>query len=50
MQSLFNVYKEWTFTFNMRLPKYCNGNPGVLDSKPLGSSKVNSSFHPSEVD
>ena len=25
-------------------------NPGVLCSKPLGSSKVNSAFHPSKVD
>ena len=25
-------------------------NPGVLCSKPLGGSKVDSAFHPSEVD
>ena len=25
-------------------------NPGVLCSKPLGASKVDSAFHPSEVD
>ena len=25
-------------------------NPGVSYSKPLGGSKVNSAFHPSEVD
>ena len=25
-------------------------NPGVLCSKPLGVSKVNAAFHPSEVD
>ena len=27
-----------------------NVNPGVLCSKPLGGSKVDSAFHPSEVD
>ena len=49
MQSLFNVYKMWTFTFNMCLPNYCSSNPGVPGLKPMGGSKVNSSFHTSNV-
>ena len=50
MQSLFNVYKKWKFTFNIHLPNYCSSNPEVPNSRLQGSSKVNSSFHPSEID
>ena len=52
MQSLFNAYKMWIFTFSnsIDLPSYCSSNPGVPGSKLPGGSKVNSSFHPSEVD
>ena len=27
-----------------------DSQPGILDSKPLGGSKVDSTFHPPEVD
>ena len=32
------------------IPRRWIPNPGVLSSKPLGGSKVDSAFHPSEVD
>ena len=38
------------FVFNGLVAKELDSNPGVLCSKPLGGSKVDSVFHPSEVD
>ena len=38
---------QWS---NGLVVKVLDSNPGVLCSKPLGGSKVDSDFHPSEVD
>ena len=54
-----STYKDPTFFYNVIslifLYQPCQTgrwipNPGVPGSKPLGGSKVDSAFHPSEVD
>ena len=42
--------KSRKYPFMAECLRCCIPNPGVLCSKPLGSSKVNSAFHPSKVD
>ena len=40
----------YTLRSNGLVVKALDPNPGVLCSKPLGGSKVDSAFHPSKVD
>ena len=43
-------YQDILFYSNLKILRCWIPNPGVLCSKPVGGSKVNSAFHPSEVD
>ena len=55
MQSLFNVYKNWTFIFKIGLPNYPSGSGAAFPIqdpgfKSAGWIKVISVFPPVEVD
>ena len=48
-----SLYKYYFISINGAIAKWLRHwipNPGVLCSKPLGGSKVDSAFHPSKVD
>ena len=45
----FQLHLSWSY-FQYQFLRCWIPNPGISCSKPLGGSKFNSTFHPSEVD